>query len=612
MRLVNHLVSLGVIDAASRSQIEAQAARWQVPAHTLLRTYGLLTPEVYRESYAKVYAVEAPAADSLVWNPGLAEKLPWNTWKDSLALPVVLGSGEAAVACTDPVSLPAAIRALGVRAVLILEEEWVSLVTKFRGTEFVDAAVNGLERTQPELSARRTFTGTQLAVIWAGLSSALAGLFFLPALTLSVLNITLNLFYFLCVAFKTVLCLVGSTRNVNQKVSRAELDQVDDASLPVYTILVPVYKEPAVIPHLVRQLASLDYPLCKLDVKVLLEEADPETREAFLASKPPPNFHAVVVPERMPKTKPKACNYGLLLIRGEYLTIYDAEDLPEADQLRKVIVAFRKLPANIVCIQACLNYFNSGENFLTRMFTLEYSMWFDYMLPGMEALKVPIPLGGTSNHFKTRQLLELGGWDPFNVTEDADLGVRASALGYTVATIDSTTFEEANCRYGNWIRQRSRWIKGYMQTFLVHMRNPARLLRVSGLREFLGFVLFIGGTPFVFLANPLLWLLLAWWLITRSTLLEPIFPVWLLALCFANLLLGNFFAVYTAALAVFRRRNFSLSPFALLNPVYWIMHSIAAYKGLWQLIVNPFYWEKTTHGLSTANPGQAHSGHGPG
>lgn len=149
----------------------------------------------------------------------------------------------------------------------------------------------------------------------------------------------------------------------------------------------------------------------------------------------------------------------------------------------------------MVCVQAALNYFNWNENFLTRMFTLEYSYWFDYLLPGLDRLGLPIPLGGTSNHFKTEKLRELGGWDPFNVTEDADLGIRAAMRGYTVGVVNSTTYEEANNRVGNWIRQRSRWIKGYMQTTLVHSRNPWRLLRQVGPWKFLGFFLLIAGTP---------------------------------------------------------------------------------------------------------------------
>ncbi|HCM84331.1 MAG TPA: glycosyltransferase, partial [Rhodospirillaceae bacterium] len=158
------------------------------------------------------------------------------------------------------------------------------------------------------------------------------------------------------------------------------------------------------------------------------------------------------VPESHPQTKPKACNYALPFARGEYLVIYDAEDKPEPDQLKKTLLSFQRAPENTICIQARLNYFNARENWLTRMFTLDYSLWFDLMLPGLERLGVPIPLGGTSNHFKIKVLRELHAWDPYNVTEDADLGVRITQKGYRVGIVDSTTFEEANCAIPNWIR----------------------------------------------------------------------------------------------------------------------------------------------------------------
>ena len=299
----------------------------------------------------------------------------------------------------------------------------------------------------------------------------------------------------------------------------------------------------------------------------------------------------------MPTTKPKACNYGLLFAKGEYLTIYDAEDVPERDQLKKAVAAFRKGPPELVCIQAALNYYNSEQNFLTRMFTLEYSYWFDYMLPGIEALRLPIPLGGTSNHFRTRVLRELGGWDPFNVTEDADLGVRAGAHRYRVATLNSTTYEEANSRLGNWLRQRSRWIKGYMQTYLVHMRHPLRLYRRIGGRAFWGFQLLIGGTCVTFLVNPLLWGLFLLWLTLRPEALSLLFPPGVFAMSTFCLVVGNALAIHLNMLAVFRRKLFRLTPYALLNPIYWLLHSLAAYKALWQLFSKPFDWEKTTHGL---------------
>jgi cellulose synthase/poly-beta-1,6-N-acetylglucosamine synthase-like glycosyltransferase len=250
-------------------------------------------------------------------------------------------------------------------------------------------------------------------------------------------------------------------------------------------------------------------------------------------------------------------------------------------------------------VQAALNYFNRGENFLTRLFTLEYSYWFDYMLPGLEAWRLPIPLGGTSNHFRTDRLRELGGWDPFNVTEDADLGIRASQRGYTVGVIRSTTYEEANCRVKNWLRQRSRWIKGYMQTWLVHNRHPWRSLRTLGLKNWLAYQFFIGGTIVMFLSSPLLWGLFLYWLVTQANWLDELFPSgWVLYVALFNLLIGNSLAVYLNMIAVLGRGYYDLLPYALLNPLYWQLHSVAAYLALWQLFSKPFYWEKTIHGLS--------------
>jgi cellulose synthase/poly-beta-1,6-N-acetylglucosamine synthase-like glycosyltransferase len=227
------------------------------------------------------------------------------------------------------------------------------------------------------------------------------------------------------------------------------------------------------------------------------------------------------------------------------------------------------------------------------------------MLPGLDALQLPIPLGGTSNHFRTDALRLLGGWDPYNVTEDADLGIRASALGYRVGVINSTTFEEANCRTHNWIRQRSRWIKGYMQTSLVHLRHPVALVRQTGLREALAFTLLIGGTPLTFLLAPPLFALFLATLLVPGAAVANLFPSWVLEVSLFNLLIGNGLMVYLSMMGAFKRRRYSLVPWALLNPVYWTLHSIAAYKALWQLIRKPHHWEKTEHGISSHRPDPA-------
>ncbi|MEN9263806.1 MAG: glycosyltransferase [Gloeomargarita sp. GMQP_bins_44] len=458
-------------------------------------------------------------------------------------------------------------------------------------------AVYRLLARSPRESAAQVFTPAQILCLYSLGVLLVGGLLHHPSLTLSIVLSVINLFYIAAIGFKLLLSLVGSVDR-KQYISLEEIAQLKDEELPVYTILVPVYNEPAIVSMLIKGLGQLDYPKEKLDVLLLLEENDRVTIEAAKAAHPPRYIRFIYIPDSQPKTKPKACNYGLAFAQGQYLTIYDAEDIPDPDQLKKAIIAFRKGPPNLVCVQAALNYFNRDENFLTRMFTLEYSYWFDYLLPGLDRLGLPIPLGGTSNHFRTDRLLELGGWDPFNVTEDADLGIRASQRGYRVGVIDSTTYEEANCRLKNWIRQRSRWIKGYMQTWLVHNRNPWRSLRTLGLGNWLAYQFFVGGTVVCFLSNPLLWLLFIYAAISRAPWLEQLFPGWILYVSLFNLLLGNSIGIYLNMIAVFRRKYYSLTPYALLNPVYWLLHSAAAYMALWQLFTKPFYWEKTIHGLS--------------
>ncbi len=472
-----------------------------------------------------------------------------------------------------------------------------ALTNQFRDS-YTEESTMGLFFRNPDESAMETFTTLQLILLYSLVTLFLFGMLFRGRETLLVLFFLINVFYIFSLGFKLLASILGARTEILEQVSDEEAAALDPKTLPVYTILLPMYKEPEVVKHLIAGIMEMDYPLEKLDVKILLEEEDTVTYDAVRALRPPANFEIVRVPYSVPKTKPKACNYGLLFARGEYLTIYDAEDVPEKDQLRKVVAAFRKGPENMICVQAALNYFNSDQNLLTRMFTLEYSYWFDYMLPGIEALGMPIPLGGTSNHFRTEMLRLLGGWDPFNVTEDADLGIRASAHRMWVSTINSTTFEEANSHTGNWIRQRSRWIKGYMQTYLVHMRNPLRLFRTIGLMPFLGVQLLIGGTFMTFLINPILWLLFIFWIAFRPLWMESVFPLWILTLSTLNLIVGNAMGIYLNMLAVFRRRLFHLTFYSLMNPFYWILHSIAAYKALWQLFTKPFFWEKTVHGLA--------------
>lgn len=504
--------------------------------------------------------------------------------------------------------------------------------------ELVTRAAFELAEQRPELSAADPVAKWQKI---AGL--AVPGLLLLGALlnwrvTLLTVLVILNIVFCVGVAFKLFACVIGmwKLRRIRREAVRAERQpdrmpvegerseqaiddefrvpsdaltvgrplvegrtagwDIPDIELPTFTILVPAYREANVVSEVVDHVSELDYPLSKLQVLLLLEADDSETILAAKAARPPDFVRLVVVPPGGPQTKPKACNVGLAMAEGEFLVIYDAEDRPEPGQLREVVAAFRKASPETVCVQARLNYFNTETNILTRMFTLEYSFWFDYMLPGLDALHLPIPLGGTSNHFRVEALRELGGWDPFNVTEDADLGVRASAMGLEVGIIDSTTWEEACSEWRAWIRQRTRWIKGYMVTTLVQLKHPVDAWRSLGLRGMVGLIGLIAGTPALFLAAPLVWI---FFLYTFLGGVVPQFalPAWTQTMTFLTLVVGNGAMIALTALAARRRRNNRLATYALLNPLYWVLHSIAAWRALFQLVTKPSHWEKTPHGI---------------
>lgn len=467
---------------------------------------------------------------------------------------------------------------------------------------FSEKSVNLLADRQPKYSAVQVFTMPQLVSLYIIASLAIFAIAYWPWPTLIAINAVITLFLLLNFGMRVILSWVGSDKSFDQLVTPEEVAALNERDLPVYTILVPMYKEAETLPILARSLHNIDYPISKLDIKLILEEDDEETiakaKELGLEGV----FEILRVPESQPRTKPKACNYALNFARGKYCTIYDGEDSPEPDQLKKAVIAFSKAESDVAVIQAQLNYFNVRENWLTRMFTMEYSLWFDFYLPALDKLRIPIPLGGTSNHFKMDVLRELMGWDPYNVTEDADLGVRMTQHRYRVSVVNSTTYEEANNNIPNWIRQRSRWLKGYMQTYLVHMRNPIELHGKLGAVGFWGFQFFIGGTILSILIAPLLYLMYFFWLVTQTYILDTIFPPSLLYITLVNLLLGNGILIYLYMIGIFKRHNYSLIPYALTVPIYWLMMSWAAFKGLWQLIHKPFYWEKTNHGLTTYEP----------
>ncbi len=597
------LVGRRVLTLPQLDEATALAERWHVRLVDAILARNWVKPETLYRAMAAHFDLPfadlaADAPDNALLNPDDAE-----LYSRRLTMPWIRRDDRLVIATAEP----------GADTVLFARERWgaaieFAVATKFDISwalqaafqdEFSHRAVFALAEHDPMMSARRVLTLSQAVVIYALVSALLFGLATSAIATLIALNVIMSVFYLGNFIFKGILVSVGGARSMERdhEIAVAARALTDD-ELPVYTVLVPMYREPESLPILAQALRSLDYPLGKLDIKLVLEADDHETIEVARTLGLEGVFEVIRVPPSRPQTKPKACNYALTFARGEYLVIYDAEDKPEPDQLRKVVATFRSAPPETACLQCRLNYYNANENWLSRMFTLDYSLWFDQILPGLERLGIPIPLGGTSNHFKIEVLRELHAWDPFNVTEDADLGIRLSQKGYRVGIVDSTTYEEASCHVGNWVRQRSRWIKGYLQTFLVHTRRPIHLIRTIGPLGFLGFVFFIGGTVISGLLNPVFWLLYIFWIVAASGGFDAVFPQILLFISLLNLLAGNGAFMYLAMLAPIRRGWLSLIPYSLTAFGYWVLMSAAAYKALWQLLRNPFYWEKTQHGVS--------------
>ena len=457
--------------------------------------------------------------------------------------------------------------------------------------------INPLELAdkRPDWCAKLPLTKAQRNTLIAIAAVFVLALLVFPFATASAFVLVSSVFYLAITVYKLWIIGASVRKNAAYRFSAEELAVQRD--WPVFSILVPMYKEPEVVPQMVRGLCAMDYPTDKLDVQLLLEEDDTATVAAARATPMPPNFRVTVVPPSFPRTKPKACNFGLALAKGEYLVIYDAEDRPEPDQLKKAVLSFEAAGPKVACVQSCLNFYNPRQNLLTRFFTGDYSAWFDLQLPGLAARKAVIPLGGTSNHFRTAILRDLLGWDAYNVTEDCDLGVRLCRAGYTTAMVDTTTWEEACSSVPFWIRQRTRWIKGYFQTWFVHMRHPMQLFRELGPRNFLHFQALVGGVCLSFLLNPVFWALALLWFLVRPAGIDRLFPGPVFAIGAFCLFAGNFLFVYTILLGCYRRRQDRLLWANLLAPAYWVLMSIAGWRAFIQFFKNPFLWEKTQHAL---------------
>ncbi|WP_127116003.1 glycosyltransferase family 2 protein [Shimia sediminis] len=366
--------------------------------------------------------------------------------------------------------------------------------------------------------------------------------------------------------------------------------------LPRISVMVPLFREKEIAHALIARLSRLTYPKALLDVLLVLEEEDQLTHETIARTTLPNWMRVVEVPAGSGlTTKPRALNYALDQCRGEIVGIWDAEDAPAPNQLDVVAAKFASSPPDVVCVQGILDYYNPWTNWLSRCFTLEYASWFRCILPGLVRMGFPIPLGGTTLFMRRDAIEELGGWDAHNVTEDADLGVRIARFGYRTEMIPSVTQEEANCRPVAWIKQRSRWLKGYMMTYLVHMRTPRQLYRDIGPLGFLGFQLVFLCTLSQFVLAPLIWAFLG------GTLGfgypgEPLISEATLSFVAKAFIAVSLLNIGISALSIRGQGRAALIPYVFTLPIYFTLGCLASYKALFELVFRPFYWDKTAHG----------------
>jgi cellulose synthase/poly-beta-1,6-N-acetylglucosamine synthase-like glycosyltransferase len=444
----------------------------------------------------------------------------------------------------------------------------------------------------------------------AGFFAALvAWAFVWPQSLLITIFVALNIAYFCLNPYKIYVFFRSFNPTKIVTVDKNELQTLAPAELPVYTILLPLKNEAVIVPQIVKNIISLDYPPEKLDIKFVCEVTDTSTitaleREGVGATDDVAHPLSVIgeiirVPVEKLSTKPRSCNYAAQFARGTYLVIYDAEDKPDPDQLKKALLAFRKSPLDTVCAQARLNFYNTRFNTLTRLFSLEYSFWYDFFLPGNQEIDTAITLGGTSNHFVTAYLKKIGFWDPYNVTEDADLGLRIFRYHQHTTVFNSYTLEEANSQIGNWLRQRTRWQKGFLMTLLVNLRHPIVAIREIGIWRYWQSLFAVTSNFFLPFFNPILWIMFAATFLPFPTVFSFTVPTLLIRyIGFFNLIVGNVTYLGIHLIVVIKKKQLYLLPYIFLLPAYWLLLSLACYRAAWQFIRDPYRWEKTRHGLT--------------
>jgi cellulose synthase/poly-beta-1,6-N-acetylglucosamine synthase-like glycosyltransferase len=590
----------GRVAADVLADAERRAADVGVGADRVLIAAGVVSEEDYLRTLADALGLTFDSLDGIARN-----RCPL----DDDRLIEAVAAGILPLKVGGELCLVVAPRGTAVRRIIALVDDNPELARRLRFTsaerltQFVfrhgagnisARAAEGLKTTWPALSAAPPRWRANVVPVALILLALLAVTIAAPAQTAIASEVLLAVVFLAWLALRLIGAFVAWAK------PDPPLDLRDD-ELPVYTVISALYREAASVDALLTAIERLDYPPEKLDVKLVVEADDVDTRAAISARKSRLPLEVIVSPPQGPRTKPKALNVALPFARGSFTVIYDAEDRPEAGQLKRALSAFCAAGGDdLACVQACLCVDNTADSWLARLYTAEYAGQFDVFLPGIAALRLPLPLGGSSNHFRTATLRKVGGWDPYNVTEDADLGMRLARFGYRASVIDSTTYEEAPARFGPWLRQRTRWFKGWMQTWLVHMREPRELLANLGLPGFAAFQLIVGGNALAALVHPLFLL----WLIYGLKSGAPMgqdggATVTILAgLYGTTVVIGYGTSAFLGWFGLARRGLLSTAWVLLLTPLHWLLLSLAAWRALYQLIAAPYRWEKTEHGLA--------------
>jgi cellulose synthase/poly-beta-1,6-N-acetylglucosamine synthase-like glycosyltransferase len=450
-------------------------------------------------------------------------------------------------------------------------------------------------RVKPSESCRTRDEGRFSRILLAIGISVVAALIAVPTTLLAALLVWIIASSIACTGLKLAAFIV-ETRSAPDAPPQNNMIR-----LPIVSVMVPLFEERDIASRLLVRLAKLSYPRELLDIMIVVEQSDDVTIATLEQTTLPRWIRVVKVPNGPIKTKPRALNYALNFCRGSIIGVYDAEDAPEADQLHVVVRRFAERGPDLACVQGILDYYNPRTNWLARCFTIEYASWFRAMLPGVAKMGLVVPLGGTTLFFRREAIERLGGWDAHNVTEDADLGVRLARYGYRTELVKTVTYEEANCRGMPWIKQRSRWLKGYAITWGVHMRDPVALWHDLGAWRWLGFQVQFLGTLSQYLLIPLLW---TFWLIPFG-IWHPVSAFlpegWVLAMG-SSFVIVEIVNICVGLWAVRGRDHHHLMPWVFTLNLYFPLGALAGWKAIYEVIVAPYYWDKTTHGIFDAQP----------